>query len=251
MSLLKNIFTELLAPFNLKATDFVNQAIMSRKAFEEINKFFHRIETQLNDPSFAPKRKQWAYDLTLKHCRRVALYAFPITQTARFSDKESAKITVAGLLHDIDKFYWPVKLLDTPPLELSKNDYTRIMEHPVASAVCVEKITKKHIAPEILTMIKQHHENFGGTGYPDRLAGEAISPGARIIRIVNSYDTMTAPRPYKKGVNTHDEAINSLKRRCGSTYDPDFVRLFEQALSEEKIRTLKDVGDSSGFRRKD
>ena len=251
MSLIKNIFTELLASFNLKAADFITHDIMSRAAFEEINEFFYRIETQMINPSFAPKRKQWAYDLTLKHCRRVALYSLPVAQAGRFSDKEAAEITVAGLLHDIDKFYWPVKLLDTPPLELSKEEHTRIMEHTVAGAACGEMITKKNIAPGILAIIKQHHENFGGTGYPGRLAGAAISPGARIIRIVNSYDTMTSPRPYKTGINTHAEAINSLKRRCNSTYDPDFVGLFEQSLPEEKIKSLKEVGDSSGFRRRD
>jgi putative nucleotidyltransferase with HDIG domain len=249
MSLFKNIFTELLASFNLKSEDFITHDIMSRSAFEEINKFFYRIETQLNNPAFTSKRKQWAYDLTLKHCRRVALYALPVAQAGLLSAKESAVITVAGLLHDIDKFYWPVKLLDTPPLELPKDDYTRIMEHTVASAVCVEMITKKNIAPEILTIIKQHHENFGGSGYPERLSGAAISQGARIIRIVDSYDTMTSPRPYKTAVSTYGEALSSLKRRSNSTYDPKFVGLFEQALTEEKIKSLKDVGDSSGFRR--
>ena len=175
----------------------------------------------------------------------------PLSERLLHKEFSAASTIIADAQDGEIVFEVAAKTPDTPPLELSKEEHTRIMEHTVAGAACVEMITKKNIAPGILAIIKQHHENFGGTGYPGRLAGAAISPGARIIRIVNSYDTMTSPRPYKTGINTHAEAINSLKRRCNSTYDPDFVGLFEQSLPEEKIKSLKEVGDSSGFRRRD
>ncbi len=243
------MFEEFLARLKINPKELTSQLIVSARGIKELNKVYHRIEKQLQEPDFHQKRKYWSYDIIIKHSTKVALYALALARTGDFTAKECLRVAVAGLLHDVDKFYWSVELLDTPSMQLAKNDWTGIMEHAVAGAVFVEKVARKHIAPEVLEIIRQHHENFNGTGYPKRLAGEKILPGARIIRLVNSYDTMTSPRPYKKGVQKHEDAISALKHRSGSVYDPKIMKLFESTLTIEKIKELRDLGEDSGFRK--
>jgi HD-GYP domain-containing protein (c-di-GMP phosphodiesterase class II) len=83
-------------------------------------------------------------------------------------------------------------------------------------------------------MVRHHHEFYDGSGYPDRLRGESIPYGSRVITIVDSYDTITSERSYKKG-RLPEEAFAELERCAASQFDPAIVRVFV-----EKMRTLPD-----------
>jgi HD-GYP domain-containing protein (c-di-GMP phosphodiesterase class II) len=86
--------------------------------------------------------------------------------------------------------------------------------------------------PEIAAireMVEHHHEFFDGSGYPDGLAGEAISLGARIIALADAYDTITSERSYQRA-RSAEEAFTVLERCSGAQFDPRLVELFVEAL---------------------
>jgi len=81
-------------------------------------------------------------------------------------------------------------------------------------------------------IIAAHHENWDGTGYPQGLAGNAIPIEARIIAIADSYEAMTADRPYRKAFD-HAEALERLRQSAGSQFDPFLVDLFTAMPAHE------------------
>jgi HD-GYP domain-containing protein (c-di-GMP phosphodiesterase class II) len=83
-------------------------------------------------------------------------------------------------------------------------------------------------------MVRHHHEMVDGTGYPDRLTGENIPLGARIITVADCFDTMVSERAYKRG-RSMEEAMEELQRCCGTQFDPDIVKAF--------VRSLETPGD--------
>jgi HD-GYP domain-containing protein (c-di-GMP phosphodiesterase class II) len=84
----------------------------------------------------------------------------------------------------------------------------------------------------MLPAILYHHERFDGTGYPEGLAGDKIPLSARIIAVVDSYQSMTVTRPYR-GKLTHERAQSELIRLAGSQFDPEIVTTFLEAIARK------------------
>jgi HD-GYP domain-containing protein (c-di-GMP phosphodiesterase class II) len=85
---------------------------------------------------------------------------------------------------------------------------------------------------EVISVISHHHENFNGEGYPDGLAGKAISLGGRIFAVADSFDALTSNRPYRQALN-REYAVETIKQECGSRYDPDIVQAFLEVMAQE------------------
>jgi HD-GYP domain-containing protein (c-di-GMP phosphodiesterase class II) len=86
---------------------------------------------------------------------------------------------------------------------------------------------------KVLPAVRNHHEKWDGSGYPDRLAGRAIPVIARIICITDSFDAMTSDRPYRKALS-NEQAVEELKKNAGSQFDPTLVDLFLEILDDER-----------------
>jgi HD-GYP domain-containing protein (c-di-GMP phosphodiesterase class II) len=80
--------------------------------------------------------------------------------------------------------------------------------------------------------VLHHHERWDGTGYPDKLAGEEIPLGARIIFVADAFDAMTSDRVYRRPLG-HDDALAELERCAGTQFDPSIVRVFVESLAAE------------------
>ena len=127
---------------------------------------------------------------------------------------------LAALLHDIGKIGTFEAILDKPS-EFVKSDITAMRVHPVAGANILSPIKQ---LKDIIPIVRHHHENYDGSGYPDGLKGEEIPILARIIAVSDAYDAMKTDRPYRKGKDM-DFVIAELKKRSGAQFDPKVIEV--------------------------
>lgn len=159
------------------------------------------------------------------HSQKVSSYAAILAKAAGMSEVEIEEVRLAGLLHDIGKVGIPeAVILKSGPLDPTEWDL--MQQHVRHGARLLQPF------PEIAAireMVEHHHEFFDGSGYPDGLAEEAISLGARIIALADAYDTITSERSYQRA-RTAEEAFRVLERCSGAQFDPRLVELFVEAL---------------------
>ena len=152
------------------------------------------------------------------HSHDTGFWAQKLSQHIKLPGLESLKMCLAGRLHDIGKSVVSRDLL-TKPGPLSKNEWTIMKQHPAYSAALIEPV---HALSVIRPVVRWHHEQFDGGGYPDGLIGRDIPIGSRILAIADSYSTMTSGRAYKKPLTT-EAAIEELIRFRGTQFDPELV----------------------------
>ena len=114
------------------------------------------------------------------------------------------------------------------PARLTAEENELMKTHTVLGAKILEPLKVRAIE-RIRGMVRNHHEMVDGTGYPDGLKGENIPLGARIITVADCFDTMVSERSYKRG-RTVEEAVEELRRCCGTQFDPDIVEAFVRSL---------------------
>ncbi len=114
------------------------------------------------------------------------------------------------------------------PVELSPEDRKSVEQHSIYGNDMLKAI---EAVPEVRDAVLYHHENFDGTGYPERLSGEAIPIEARIIRVADSLKALQSHRPYQKKY-TKEEAMEVLKHRSGTFFDPEIVDVFLETIEE-------------------
>jgi putative nucleotidyltransferase with HDIG domain len=158
---------------------------------------------------------------TRGHSERVSKLAGAIALQMGFDTKEKELIETAGLFHDIGKVGVPDSVL-LKNGKLTDEEYDQIKLHPSAG----EKIlsTYTHFK-DIMPIVRQHHERYGGGGYPDGLAGDEICPGARVISVADSFDAMVSNRTYRKGLGMQ-KAIEELKNGSSKQFDAEVVKAF-------------------------
>jgi putative nucleotidyltransferase with HDIG domain len=169
---------------------------------------------------------------TSGHSRRVAEYAVVIGRELRLSAADLDSIKTAALLHDVGKIYEEFAPLLRKEGRLTPEETIVMRSHVVRSAQLVA--TAERLRGSVEAMIRHHHENFDGSGYPDGLGEEEIPVGARIIMIADTIDAMTSDRPYRKAL-TLQRALEELKKHAGRQFDP---RLVELVSTSPSIRRL-------------
>ena len=124
----------------------------------------------------------------------------------------------AALLHDVGKIAVPPALLRKPdPLDAA--EWTVIRQHPAAGERIVRAIPALRA---VSAAVRHHHERWDGGGYPDRLSGRAIPLSARVLTLVDAYETMRTGRPYRAPL-AREEALDELRRGAGAQFDPDLL----------------------------
>ncbi|MBE9571788.1 MAG: HD domain-containing protein, partial [Proteobacteria bacterium] len=162
---------------------------------------------------------------TAGHSERVTENALKIGKALGLSDSELEDLRRGGLLHDIGKIGIPTSILDKPG-KLSDEERRMIQEHPRKGARILEPIAAyAHVVPIVL----QHHEWLNGEGYPDGLAGEDISLGARILAVADVFDALISDRPYRKGLEK-EATLNIIKQQSSTQFDPNVVRAFLEIM---------------------
>ena len=165
---------------------------------------------------------------TAGHSERVQLIAKDLGQELLCSESELEALEWGGLLHDVGKIGIPdAVLLKTGALD--KEERMIMNAHPVKGEEILKPVTK--LAPE-LPIIRHHHEWFNGSGYPDRLVGAEIPRLARIMHVADSFEAMTAARPYRLTPLTEKQALDELHKFSGIQFDPEVVAAFDRLIAQ-------------------
>lgn len=155
------------------------------------------------------------------HARRVAFYAELVSNRLCLSREERDHVRMAAFLHDIGKVGAVSDLLAGRVMPEPER-LESIHDHP---AIGERLLLPLGLAIPVATTVLHHHERYDGKGYPDGLAGDDIPLAARIITVVDAFDAMTCERPYR-AAQTHEEALDELRREAGAQFDPSLVDLF-------------------------
>jgi diguanylate cyclase (GGDEF)-like protein/putative nucleotidyltransferase with HDIG domain len=161
------------------------------------------------------------------HVRRVQLYAEGLGKLLGLSDAELAALNAGALLHDVGKLAVPDHILNKPGT-LTPAEFEKTKIHTTVGA---EMLSRVNFPYPVVPIIKHHHERWDGRGYPDGLKGEQIPITARIMSVVDCFDSVREDRPFRNGMN-RDAAIELLQKGAHSHFDPIIVELFIQHLSE-------------------
>ncbi len=161
------------------------------------------------------------------HISRVKDYSLKIGNKLRLSKEKIENIGFAALFHDIGKINVPDEILKKPG-KLTDEEYEIMKKHPVWGA---EIVTKTYFE-KLSEIIRQHHERIDGSGYPDKIKGDNICIGAKVIAIADSYDAMTSDRPYRTALCSK-VAIEELISLKDIYYDGKVVDALIQVLKDE------------------
>ena len=177
---------------------------------------------------------------TSGHSLRVSEYALAMARELRLSANEVDAVKRAALLHDVGKIYEEFAPLLRKEGKLTTEERMTMRTHVIRSAELVH--TAARLRGSVEAMIRHHHENFDGSGYPDGLAAEDIPIGARIIMIADTIDAMTTDRPYRRAMNLA-VAIDELQRHAGRQFDPELVQLVSSSRAIRKLVSGEAVGE--------
>ena len=173
--------------------------------------------------------------VTSSHIHRVQHYAMGLATALGITDKETLKaIEAAALLHDTGKLAVPERILNKPG-KLTAAEFEKMKLHVDVGADILSSIDFPY---PVVPIVRAHHENWDGSGYPRGLSGTTIPIGARILSVVDCYDALTSDRPYR-GAMSDEQALAIIKSRCGSMYDPDVVHVFERVCRDITPGALK------------
>ncbi len=155
---------------------------------------------------------------TKGHSERVSSLASAIAEVIGMAPDQVELVRLAGLFHDIGKIGVPdMILLKNGPL--TNDEYSSIKKHPAEG----EKILSTYTPfKELLNIVRSHHERFDGKGYPDRIAGEEIVLGARVIAVADSFDAMISNRTYRSGLG-FEKTMQELDRGRNTQFDERVV----------------------------
>lgn len=165
---------------------------------------------------------------TRGHSERVARYAVKTAIQMGFTGEVLDQIRLGGELHDIGKIGTRDEVLNKPG-PLTPLEFEEIKKHVVAGEEILEPLRRDH--PVVLDIVRWHHERIDGSGFPDRLAGEAIPVAARLVAVADAFDAMTTSRAYRPS-RSPDEAVDELLRCSGRQFDSEVVGAFTRAYPD-------------------
>jgi HD superfamily phosphohydrolase YqeK len=186
------------------------------------------------------------------HGRRVARHAERIARAMHLPEAEIARIRTAAVVHDLGKIYTPKEILDKPG-PLTDEEFAVVKLHSVDGADMLTSVRD----PELVAIVRHHHERVDGSGYPDGLVGEQIPLGARIIAVADTFDAVTSNRPYRQAYS-HKKGLEILANEAGSQLDGQAVTAFLERYSARRstvslafltavpVRALASLGLTSG-----
>jgi putative two-component system response regulator len=217
----------------------VRKTMAQRKMLIERRQHTERLEQQLQQQTVAIRRahEETIHRLlaasscrdveTSMHILRTGLLAEALARAKGWSPAECENIRLAAPMHDVGKIGIPDAILRKPS-KLSRDEFAIMKSHTTIGADMLEGsgVPMLQMARHIAL---SHHERFNGGGYPFGLVGNEIPESARIMAVVDAYDSLTHERVYRRAL-PEKSALHMLRRGAGRNFDPDLVWLFFENL---------------------
>lgn len=172
---------------------------------------------------------------TFVHAVNVAILSTLTARELGYKGQRLRYLIMGAILHDIGKIKVPREILNKPG-PLSESEANIIKQHPIEGEAMLRNA---NVLPSILSTVRQHHERWGGNGYPDGLSGFNIQLEAQIIAVGDVFDALTADRPYRKSLPPY-HALEMILT-TGKDFNPKVVKAFRKSLNlypEDTIVTL-------------
>ena len=171
---------------------------------------------------------------TMGHCKRLAAYAVALGRALGLREPDLSALQVGGFLHDIGKIGIPDSLL-LKAAPLTAEEFRQVQQHTVIGDRLCGGL---HSLGRVRGIVRHHHERLDGSGYPDGLCGDATPLLAQIISIVDLYDAVCTPRPYKPA-HSVDKALSELRDEVARGWkDPDLVDTFIRLVDQDRLPHL-------------
>ncbi len=164
------------------------------------------------------------------HCGRLSFLAEKLGRKLNMAESDLLILKRGGILHDIGK----IAISDSILLKngpLTDQEFEIIKTHPIeGEKICAPLRTLK----PVLSTIRYHHERFNGSGYPEGLKGYDIPIHARIVGVIDCYDSLTTKRPYRNALSHEVATRIILDETEKGLWDPELVEAFLNMLDEAK-----------------
>jgi len=171
---------------------------------------------------------------TRLHSDRVVQSLTELGHHINLFGRELDVLAMGAQFHDIGKIGIPDSVL-SKPAAFEASEWAVMKQHPLIGERIVRAIGADHSA-EVARVVRHHHENFNGSGYPDGLAGTNIPLFSRIISLADNYDAMAIARPYHKA-RSHQEVMEILLGEVGTKHDPELLHAFCIVIEKSELRT--------------
>jgi response regulator RpfG family c-di-GMP phosphodiesterase len=193
-----------------------------RERTKELEVAYHKVKEANRQILLALAEAIEAKDAYTKgHCGRVAAYSMALGRACNYPEAELEALEYGSFLHDIGKIGVRDAVL-LKPGPLVDDEWTHMRIHPIVGDTIASQIDM--LGP-MRPAIRNHHERWDGTGYPDKMVGADIPLAARIVCITDAFDAMITDRPYKRALPI-DECYRLLRKGAGKQFDPQLVELF-------------------------
>lgn len=176
------------------------------------------------------------------HSYRVSQYALRIGTAMGLSSRDLEILEYGALLHDIGKIAIQHDIL-LKPERLSDQEFLTLKQHPTIGADIVENLK---FLKEAAVLVRYHHEQPDGKGYPEGLAGDEIPVGSRIILIADAFDAMTSDRPYRKGLPV-EKVVQQFERYGGKQFDLEIANLTNKLIHSGKFPLIVEADSTTAI----
>jgi HD-GYP domain-containing protein (c-di-GMP phosphodiesterase class II) len=173
-------------------------------------------------------------DYTYMHSVAVCAMMVALARQLGLDEEQTRSAGLAGLLHDMGKVHVPLSILNKPGA-LTHEEFVRIQEHPADGQRML--LGGANLDPIALDVCLHHHERIDGSGYPDKLKGEAISLFAKMAAVCDVYDAITSNRPYKPGWDPA-ESLHKMSEWASAHFDREVFLAFVKSLGIYPVGSL-------------
>ncbi len=214
------------------ADDFLNKPIFPEELFARVSSllklkdFVDELESAEDVLCTLGLSVEARDPYTEGHCERLSRYASELGRHLGLEEEAVIALRRGGYLHDLGKITVPDEILKKGA-DLTPHEWQIMKQHPITGEMICRPLKSLRL---VLPIIRNHHEHWNGSGYPDGLRGEQIPLLARILQVADVYDALITERPYKRAL-PHEEAAETMRREAAAgLWDPNLVNEFLKML---------------------